>query len=84
MTEIEPEPREVTIDLRRQIVSVSRQYGFDVAPLDKRLLLEGVDETELVLRHIEDVAAFQESDRQRRPWVYRHWPRTQKGCGATV
>lgn len=72
MTQTEPAPREVTIDLELQVVAgpSGSEYGFDIAPLDKQLLLEGVDAIELVLRHDREVTAFQESDREKRPWIY--------------
>jgi 3-isopropylmalate/(R)-2-methylmalate dehydratase small subunit len=72
VAEAELAPRAVTIDLRRQVVAApsGREYGFEIAPLEKQLLLEGLDSIELVLRHELDVAAFQDRDKERRPWVY--------------
>lgn len=70
--EIAGAPAELTVDLAEQtVVSPSgRTYGFDVAPLEKALLLEGVDAIGLVSRFADEVESFQGRDRVRRPWVY--------------
>ena len=72
LSEIAPEPGELAIDLEPQsIVAPSgRAHRFEIAPLDKRLLLEGVDATTLVLRGEDEIARFEAAHRRRRPWIY--------------
>jgi len=72
VAELGDTPAELVVDLERQVVESpsSRTYGFEVAPLDRELLLEGVDAITLAARHADEVAAFQAADRVRRPWVY--------------
>ncbi|MGE0621066.1 MAG: 3-isopropylmalate dehydratase small subunit [Pseudomonadales bacterium] len=62
---------EVTVDLAAQTIDwASGSIRFDVNPLKKRCLLEGLDDIALTLSREADIAAFQRADRQRRPWVY--------------
>lgn len=70
--EIGGEPTELTIDLEQQTVAApsGRTFAFDVAPLEKELLLQGVDAIGLVSRFADEVTEFQAADRKRRPWVY--------------
>lgn len=66
------DPAVLTIDLEDQsIVAPSgREHRFEIAPLEKRLLLEGVDATTLVLRDEDAIARFEAAHRRRRPWIY--------------
>jgi 3-isopropylmalate/(R)-2-methylmalate dehydratase small subunit len=57
-----------TVDLERQTINGS--VHFDVAPRNRRMLLEGLDEIGLTLAMEPKIAAFQASDRKRRPWIY--------------
>jgi 3-isopropylmalate/(R)-2-methylmalate dehydratase small subunit len=70
--ELRGEPAELTVDLAEQVVVApsGRTHAFEVAPLDKAMLLEGVDAIGLVARHADEVASFQDRDRARRPWIY--------------
>jgi 3-isopropylmalate/(R)-2-methylmalate dehydratase small subunit len=70
--EIDPGPAELTIELEPQsIVAPSgREHRFEIAPLDKRLLLDGIDATTLVLRVEDEIASFQAAHRRRSPWIY--------------
>ena len=44
--------------------------SFDVAPRNKKMLLEGLDEIGLTQAMEPQIAAFQAADRVRRPWIY--------------
>lgn len=62
---------EVQVDLAEQSITWGdRVVHFDVNPLRKRCLLEGLDDVQLSLNFEADIAAFQERDRAQRPWVY--------------
>jgi 3-isopropylmalate/(R)-2-methylmalate dehydratase small subunit len=63
---------ELTIDLTGQEVRTPAGscFHFEIAPLDRELLLAGIDAIDLVLRHEDEVAAFERADRARRPWAY--------------
>ena len=68
---------ELTVDLLagRITTQQAETIAFSLAEDRRTALLEGLDETELVLRHSEDIDAFRMSDRQSRPWLYeRHAP----------
>ena len=41
-----------------------------IAPAQREMLLEGLDEIGLTLRREAEIAAFQERDRRERPWAY--------------
>ena len=57
-----------TVDLMRQTINGS--LHFDVAPRNRKMLLEGLDEIGLTLALEPKIAAFQAADRKRRPWIY--------------
>ena len=56
------------VDLERQ--TVNRTIAFEIGARRKRMLLEGLDEVGLTLVLEPKIAAFQATDRGRRPWVY--------------
>jgi 3-isopropylmalate/(R)-2-methylmalate dehydratase small subunit len=66
-----PEPI-VTVDLLRCIVSSpdGAEFPFTLAEDRRMSLLEGLDETSLILRHRDDIDAFQARMRADRPWVF--------------
>ena len=57
-----------TVDLEKQTINGS--VKFDVAPRNKKMLLEGLDEISLTLAMEPKIAAFQAADREKRPWIY--------------
>lgn len=62
----------LTVDLERQVVHTPAGTGIDFrAPrLLRRMLLEGLDEVALTLTFSEQIRAFRQQDRPRRPWAY--------------
>jgi 3-isopropylmalate/(R)-2-methylmalate dehydratase small subunit len=60
------------VDLERQriVTAKGEEIAFDVEPLRRRMLLEGLDEIGLTLQHEAAIAAFQRADRRARPWLY--------------
>ncbi len=57
-----------TVDLERQ--KINGEIAFEVDPLHRRMLLEGLDAIGLTLAREAEIAAWQAADRARRPWVY--------------
>ena len=63
-----PDAKPFTIDLANQRINGS--VHFEVAPRNKKMLLEGLDEIGLTLAMEPKIAAFQNADRKQRPWIY--------------
>ncbi len=63
---------ELTVDLltRRITTPQGDTVGFTIAEDRRTSLLEGLDETALVLRHSDEIDAFRDADRRTRPWLY--------------
>jgi len=63
-----------TVDLISQVIVAPSggQISFKIDAAKRRALLEGLEEIELTLTLGADIARFQESDRKRRPWIYRN------------
>jgi 3-isopropylmalate/(R)-2-methylmalate dehydratase small subunit len=70
---VNPTARPVTVDLPRQLVisPLGTEYPFEIAALRKESLLEGLDEISLTLKREPQIAAFQQRDHERRPWIYQ-------------
>ena len=72
--DIQADPRNalLTVDLERQsiVTAAGETIAFEVEPLRRRMLLEGVDEIGLTLEREAEIAAFQDRDRAARPWLY--------------
>jgi len=74
----DPDTATMTVDLERLKIGTADggEIAFEVAPLERRALLEGLDPIGLTLTLEERIAAFQALDRARRPWVYFAGPAT--------
>jgi 3-isopropylmalate/(R)-2-methylmalate dehydratase small subunit len=68
----------VTVDLQKQIIASpsGRQIPFEVDAERRQALLEGRDQIGMTLTRDADIRAFQERDRDTRPWIYQTVPRT--------
>jgi 3-isopropylmalate/(R)-2-methylmalate dehydratase small subunit len=64
----DPSTATFTVDLERQ--AVNGEIAFDVDPLHRRMLLEGLDAIGLTLARAAEISAWQAADRARRPWIY--------------
>ena len=64
----DPATANFTVDLEKQ--TINGTIPFEIEPRRKKMLLEGLDEIGLTLAMEPKIAAFQASDRQRRPWIY--------------
>jgi len=65
-------PVTMTVDLPSQTLTApdGETHGFDVDPLRKQALLEGLDAIAITLTRAPAIAAWQQQDRARRPWVW--------------
>ena len=70
----DPQTHRLCIDLENQTVSATMasdmKFSFEVDPYQKRLLSGGLDPIGLTLERRDEIAAFIERDRGRRPWIY--------------
>jgi 3-isopropylmalate/(R)-2-methylmalate dehydratase small subunit len=63
---------ELVVDLPAQrLTTPDGAHHFDIDPLRKKSLLEGLDAVGVTLTRETAIAAWQEKDRLRRPWVWR-------------
>ena len=64
----------VTVDLELlEIRHGSDVIAFEVEPLARQSLLQGLDPIGVTLQREPEIAAFQARDRVQRPWVYGHF-----------
>ena len=62
----------LAVDLPAQsIAGDGLDTSFDIEPARKRLLLEGLDDIGLTMRHADAIRAFETAHRARQPWVFR-------------
>ena len=62
----------LTVDLRAQSIGGDGFHAsFDIERERKRLLLEGLDDIGLTMRHADAIRAFEAAHRARQPWVFR-------------
>ncbi len=66
----------LSMDLPEQTISVSSMprsaaYEFEIEPYAKRLLVEGLDPIGLTLTQSRKISEFIDTDKARRPWIYR-------------
>lgn len=75
-----PEPF-VTVDLVRCLVTSpnGEEFPFGLAEDRRTSLLEGLDETSLILRHETEIGAFQGRLRADQPWVFQSGTRPKAG-----
>jgi len=67
-----PAAATLAVDLEAQRIDAwGEAIAFEVEPLRRRALLDGLDEIGLTLQALPRIEAFQARDRERRPWVWR-------------
>ncbi len=75
MSEItDNEDAQFTIDLEAQTISTKAGtvVGFDVDPVRKHNLLEGLDDIGITLNQIDKIDAFEAQQKQAMPWLWRN------------
>ncbi len=62
----------LTVDLERCAIVApgDTMIPFDIDPSRRHALLQGLDELDQTLLSLPDIVAFQEQDRNRRPWIW--------------
>ena len=65
------EGAEITVDLQRQVVrdATGAEHPFDIHPLRRQCLLDGLDDVSLTERYADASAAFERQYRQEFPWL---------------
>jgi 3-isopropylmalate/(R)-2-methylmalate dehydratase small subunit len=63
---------EVTVDLEGQVIEVPGMgpISFSMDDRARTKLLQGLNDLDEMRQHVENVVAFRDHDRNRRPWVY--------------
>lgn len=67
------EGAEIKVDLDKQIITRGNKqsYEFDYNPLQKDMLLEGMDEISQTLKSSAAITAFEERQKAAMPWLYK-------------
>lgn len=72
LSDIARQGGEFTVDLQRQVIEVDgRTLTFDIDPLRRDMLLQGLDEVGSTLLEDELIRAWQSADKGKRPWVWQ-------------
>ena len=68
----DPQQRRLTVDLVRQRITGpdGQEFGFEIEPEEREMLLEGLDAIDLTLKHRDAIEDFLTRDRAQRPWIY--------------
>ncbi|MFM0207685.1 3-isopropylmalate dehydratase small subunit [Paraburkholderia sediminicola] len=66
----------VAVDLEQQTVSAPRgqTFRFEIEPLRRNALLQGLDEIGQTMLRESDIAGWQQRDRESRPWMWAPTP----------
>lgn len=70
---LETDATKIQVDLQSQklVLANGTEVPFDIDPLCKRRLLDGVDPVSQTLDHLPQLQAFEEQYRQRNPWYFQ-------------
>ena len=81
LIEQDPDRHRISIDLERCVVMGpdTLEDGFDIAPSDREMLMEGLDAIAVTMKRDDEILAFQARDRLKRPWVYLSRPGSSHG-----
>ena len=61
----------VEVDLEKQTVrSGSHTFSFDIEPVRREGLLDGLDEIARTMKSAANIAQWEENDRVQRPWIW--------------
>ena len=61
-----------TVDLERKVVvpPTGEAIPFEIDALRRQALLQGLDDVGLTMQRLDEIRAFQQADRVRRPWIW--------------
>ena len=70
--EAAPAENTITVNLEKCLVTGpdQSQHEFEIAPGDRKMLLEGLDGIAATMKRDDEILAFQARDRIKRPWIY--------------
>ncbi len=70
--EADPANNTIKVDLTHCAVTApdGTEHGFEIAPADQEMLLEGLDAIAVTQRRDDEILAYQAKDRLQRPWIY--------------
>jgi 3-isopropylmalate/(R)-2-methylmalate dehydratase small subunit len=70
--EADPANNTVCVDLTTCTVRAPNgaKHAFKITPADQEMLLEGLDAIAVTLRNAASIQAFEDHDRDQRPWIY--------------
>ena len=70
--EMRPQTNLVEINLQEQTINLEnyKTYPFEISGADKDMLLNGLDSIALTLRLEDKIQAYEEIDKNQRPWAY--------------
>ena len=60
----------IAVDLQAGVLEVVSTFAFQIPPLQREMLLRGLDAVDFTLTFETDIGDFQARDRVARPWVY--------------
>lgn len=58
------------IDINLQDQKINESIDFKIAAADKEMLLQGLDDIDLNLKHTDQINLFEKTDREKRAWAY--------------
>lgn len=63
---------QLTVDLEHQLISTAdgETLHFDIDEFRKHRLLNGLDDIGLTLQHADEIRAYEEKQKQQRPWLF--------------
>ncbi len=63
---------QLTVDLGKQLVIApdGTEYSFEVDPVRKHNLFNGLDDIGLTLQHVDAIKAFEAKHREQQPWLF--------------
>ena len=67
-----PETNLILIDVEHTLVrgAAREEFSFTIEPVNKAMLLQGLDAIAMTLKQLSAIEAFQAADKQRRSWAY--------------
>ncbi|MBL4761827.1 MAG: 3-isopropylmalate dehydratase small subunit [Methylophaga sp.] len=63
---------QLTVDLQNQLITLpsDKTISFEIDPFKKHCLLNGLDDIDLTLQHIDEIEAYEQRRKQQAPWLF--------------